>query len=388
MIPKTSWPKYDSKLIKKINKILVSGKTNYLSGPEGKNFEKNFSKYFNIKYSIAVANCSIGLELALTSLNLKREDEVIVTPRSFYSSVSCVERVGLKPIFADIKLNTMNIDPESIKKKITKKTKAIICVHLYGMPCDMKEIIEISKKNNLKVIEDCSQAHGAKILDKYVGSFGDIAVFSFCQDKIISTGGEGGMITTNNNKYFNKIWSLKDIGKNRNKFFNIDTKSNFFPWVHDDIGTNARLTEIQSCIGNYQLTKLKKYLKKRNENANIFYNHFKNCNSIILPPLNSNITHAFYRFTIIIKDKLINRSKLMNALKTYNISCTVGGCPTIYKEKYFMNKYNVSNVSKYCKNAEFLKDKTICFLIDQTIQKKQISKICNILLKEINKLKN
>ena len=201
MIPKSKWPTYDKNIINKVSRILKSGKTNYLNGNEGKTFEKKFSRFYNLKYSNAVSNASLGLELSLLSLNLKKDDEIIVTPRSYYSSVSCVLRVGLKPVFADIDKISMNLSPESIEKKITKRTKAIICVHLYGLPCDMEKIMNISNKYNLKIIEDCSQAHGSMIGKKYVGTFGHISVFSFCQDKIISTGGEGGMIATNNKNY-------------------------------------------------------------------------------------------------------------------------------------------------------------------------------------------
>ncbi len=386
MIPKSNWPEYDSLIKKNIFNILKTGKTNYLSGKEGIKFEKNFSKFYKIKFANTVANASLGLELSLVSLNLDKGSEVIVTPRSYYSSVSCIIRAGLKPVFADIDPISMNISPVSIEKNITKKTKVILCVHLYGMPCDMLKIKNISKNYKLKIIEDCSQAHGSKIGNKYVGSFGDISVFSFCQDKILSTGGEGGMIATNNKNLYEKIWSLKDIGKNRKKYFNINYSFNNFPYVHDSIGTNARMTEIQSCIGNYQLNKLKDYIKIRNKNANFYYERLKNCKALIIPKLNKNITHSFYRYTIILNDKSIKRSLLMKNLKKRNISCSVGGCPTIYNEKYFREKYRIRKYN--LANSEYLKDKTISFLVDQTITKKQIFKVCEILLDEIKKLNN
>ncbi len=381
MIPKSKWPDYDDTIINKINKILRSGKTNYFSGKEGKTFEKNFSKFYKLKYSNAISNATLGLELSLLSLKLKKGDEVIVTPRSYYSSVSCVHRVGLKPVFADIDKITMNLCPESIKKKITNKTKAIICVHLYGMPCDMPEIIKISKKHKLKIIEDCSQAHGSKIGKKYVGTFGDISVFSFCQDKIISTGGEGGMIATNNKNLYEIIWSLKEIGKNRKKFYDVDKSSNIFPYVHDHIGTNARITELQSSIGIHQLKNLKNFIRKRNNNAMAYYSKLKDCKSLVIPSISSKVTHSFYRYTVIINNNLIKRSVLMKNLKKKGVICTVGGCPTIYNEKFFLEKYK--RKSKNLINAEYLKDKTISFLVDQTVSKKHIYKVCKILLNEI-----
>ena len=183
MIPNSSWPNYPKNLTAKVSKILLSGKVNYLSGSEGKLFEKEFSKKFKINFSCAISNGSVGLELALIALDIKRGDEVLVPSRSYFSSASSILRVGAKPVFVDLDLHTMNISPEEIKKNITKKTKAIICVHLYGMPCDMPKICKVAKKHKIKIIEDCSQAHGAKINSKFVGSFGDIGVWSFCNDK-------------------------------------------------------------------------------------------------------------------------------------------------------------------------------------------------------------
>lgn len=384
MIPKSKWPNYDVNILTKITTLLQSGKTNYLVGKEGLLFEKNFSKFYKIKYANAVANASLGLELSLLSLNLNKGDEVIVTPRSYHSSVSCVIRAGLTPVFADIDRQTMNICPKSIRKNISKKTKAIICVHLYGMPCKMNDIIKLSKEYKIKVIEDCSQAHGSKIGRKYVGSFGDISVFSYCQDKIISTGGEGGMIATNNKKLNDKIWSLKEIGKNKDKFIKINSLSNNFPYVHDTIGTNARITEIQSCIGNYQLKKLKNYIRVRNENAKIFFNKLKNCKYLIIPNHNSQIIHSYYRYTVIINNKKLSRSILMKNLKKKGVTCTVGGCPTIYNERYFVKNFNINK--KNYPNAEYLKNRTLSFLVDQTINKKDIKKVCSILLDQINKI--
>ena len=384
MIPKSQWPVYDSTIFNNIIKILQSGKTNYLSGNVGRYFEKKFSNFYNLKYSNAISNASIGLELALLSLNLKNGDEVIVTPRSYYSSVSCVLRASLVPVFADIDKTTMNLCPNSVEKKITNKTKAILCVHLYGLPCDMLKIKKIANRYNLKIIEDCSQAHGSKIGKKYVGTFGDIAVFSFCQDKLISTGGEGGMIATNSKKLYEAIWSLKDIGKNRKKYYNIKKSSNSFPYVHDFIGTNARLTEIQSSIGIHQLKNLKSYVKKRNDNAKIYYEKLKNCKSLLLPCVSNQLTHSFYRYTVILNNNSIKREQLMERLKKKGVSCTVGGCPNISKEKFFSTKLNLK--IKDLPNANYLDDKTLSFLVDQTISKEHIKKTCEILLSQIEEM--
>ena len=215
---KIEYPYFDKASLKKVNQVLKSGRVNYWTGNECKNFEKEFSSYHRIKFSLSVSNGSVALEMALKALNLNKNDSVIVTPRSFVISASCVINLGLKPIFADVDNNgNMNID--GIKKAYTKEVKAIIIVHLNGLSCDLDPILEFVKKKNIYLIEDCSQSHGATYKGRKVGSFGDISTWSFCQDKIISTGGEGGMISTNNKKLWLKLWSLKDHGKNYKSVF-------------------------------------------------------------------------------------------------------------------------------------------------------------------------
>ena len=213
----SKWPSYTNKEIIDVCRVLKSNKVNYLVGGKGRLLEKKFKEKINLNFTCLVSNGTIGIELALSTLNLKENDEVIVTPRSYISSVSPVLKVGAKPIFADID-NDFNLDPKSIEEKITNKTKAIICVHLYGNPCKIEEILKIKRKYNLFLIEDCSQAHGAKINNRYVGSFGDMSIWSFCNDKIISSGGEGGIIGCKSKKFYDLLWSLKDIGKNLNKY--------------------------------------------------------------------------------------------------------------------------------------------------------------------------
>ena len=203
-----NWPYYSQNEINRVSKILKSGKVNYWTGNECKNFEEVFKKKFKINYSIAVSNGTVALEAALKVLNLKKDDEVIVSCKSYQSSASAIVNIGAKPVFCDVNFNTQNIDVKYLEKKISRKTKAIICVHLGGWPCEMDKLVDIAKKNSLTLIEDCSQAHGAKFNKKYVGSFGDIAVWSFCNDKIISTGGEGGMIGIKKKKKFGKKFGL------------------------------------------------------------------------------------------------------------------------------------------------------------------------------------
>jgi len=189
-----NWPYYSIEEIKKVTEVLKSGKVNYWTGNYCKEFEKLYAQKFDLNYCITVANGTVALEAALKSLNLKKNDEVLVPSKSYQSSASAIVNSGAKPIFCDIDFNSQNLQINDLLKKISNKTKAIVCVHLGGWPCEMNKIAKIAKENKLVLIEDCSQAHGAKINKKFVGSFGDIAIWSFCNDKIISTGGEGAMI--------------------------------------------------------------------------------------------------------------------------------------------------------------------------------------------------
>ena len=374
------WPKIDELEINEVTKVLKSGKLNFWTGSNSINFEKEFRDYFNLNYCSTIANGSLALDCAMSAINLKKGDEVIVTPRSYMASVSCIINAGAKPIFADIDINSHNITSKTIEPKITKKTKAIICVHIAGYPTDVDKIKKLANKNKLFLIEDCSQAHGAKIKDKYAGSFGDISVWSFCNDKIISTGGEGGMISAKNKKLYNKILSLKDCGKNFNKIKNLKNDIGF-KWVHDSIGTNMRMTEIQSSLGRIQLKKLKKMLIIRNINAKYFFSLIKNTKGLIVPKIPSNIYHSFYRTMILIDlDKIKknwNRNKIIINLKKNNIQCSVGSCPEIYREKYFLN--NKLFPKKILANTVLIGNSCIAFDFNHLVSKKYVKRSAFVL---------
>jgi dTDP-4-amino-4,6-dideoxygalactose transaminase len=379
---------YNKNQIKAVSEVLKRNKTNYWTGLECKKFEKEFSKYHNTKYSIAVSNGSIALELGLKALNLKNGDEVIVTPRSFIISASCVVNLGLKPVFADVDKNG-NLDIKEISKVYNKRVKAIIIVHLNGMPCELNPIVKFAKKNKVFLIEDCAQSHGAKYKGKPVGSFGDVATWSFCQDKIISTGGEGGMISTNNKKIWKKCWSLKDHGKDFNKVFFKKFKTGY-KWLHDHLGSNYRMTEMQASIGRIQLKELDNQIKKRNQIVKLYIKHldkyFKEYNFFY--KLNfkcsgcdhancQKCVHAFYRFNLVIKSKKIKQLKLINDFNKNNIKCLVGACPEIYREKIF--KKSKFSPKKRLPNAKFIGQRSITFPINPYISLKIIKKDIKII---------
>jgi len=371
---KKNWPNYSQNLIHKVVKIINSGNVNYTFGTQGKKLEKEFSKFIGNKYSIALCNGTAALEVALKSLKLPKKSEIIVPARSFFSSASCIVNTGYKPIFADVDLITQNISLDDVKKKITKKTKAIICVHLGGMPCDMYNLKKIAKKHNLKIIEDCSQAHGASLKNKKIGSFGDISTWSFCTDKIISTLGEGGMISTNKKKlyefcksYINHGTKLKNNKKNFNKFI----------YNKDSFGTNLRLTEIQSCSGLEQLKHLKKNQIKREKMSKDYFNlvmKYQNHFYSYYPP--KKIKSAWYRFYFFIKRDVKNykniRNKIIKNLKQKNLRCFTGACPEIYLEKSFKKLENFNQVR--LKNCKILGETSMALDINHTLKISQHKK--------------
>ena len=364
----------------------------------GTNFEKEFSKYHNIKYSVAVFNGSVALEIVLKALNLKKTAAVIVTPRSFIISASCVLNVGLKPIFTEVDLNG-NVNIEGIRKAYKPGVKAIIVVHLNGLSCDLDPIVQFAKEKKLYLIEDCSQAHGAIYKGKKVGSFGDIAIWSFCQDKIISTGGEGGMISTNSKKLWLKFWSIKDHGKNYNSVFYKKHKTGF-KWLHDNLGSNYRMTEMQAAIGRVQLKTLDYQLKIRNAIANLYLNDLKDyyqkyhllqkpdfkCQTC---PFKQNekkcnkCLHAFYRLNLFINKNKIKQIKLIEQFNKNKINCSVGSCPEIYREKIF--KKLKLYLKQRLPNAKLLGESSIMFPIDPGRSKVKVKTEINSIKKILNK---
>ena len=364
---KKNWPNFKPDLIAKVINVLKSGKINYTQGRYGRIFEKNFSNFVGNKHSVAICNGTAALEIAIKSLKLPEKSEIMVTARSFFSSASCIVNTGNIPIFLDVDLKTQNIFIEDIKKKITKKTKAIICVHLAGLPCPMIEIMKFSKKNNIKIIEDCSQAHGASINGKQVGSFGDVATWSFCTDKIISTLGEGGMLSTNK----------KNIYQFASRYINhgaVNTKKSTSPekfiYNKNYFGSNYRITEIQALAGLHQLKSLNKVQKKREKMARGFHkvvNKFDNYLYAYFP--SENIKCALYRFYFFIKKHLKNksvlRSKIITELKKQNVICFTGSCPEIYLEKAFQNLKNFKK--KRLNNCKLLGYSSIALDVNHTL---------------------
>jgi dTDP-4-amino-4,6-dideoxygalactose transaminase len=372
------WPSYSAKEVNIVSNVISSGKVNYLFGDLGKNFEHQFSLFSDSKYALAVANGTLALDLCLRAIGINSNDEVLVTSRSFVASASCISLLGAKPIFCDVDINSQNISLEEIKSKITKKTRALICVHFAGFPCNMPEIMKLAKQKNIKVIEDCAQAHGASINNKSVGSFGDLSAWSFCNDKIMTLLGEGGMVTTNSKKYFDFISSFNNHGKNLSKYFKPkDHKS--FPFFHDSIGSNYRLTELQSAVGIYQLSKMNQWNKLRTRNASIIIESVRNIKLVSYPLLPTGYHHAWYKLYLTINNQMLKkfskRQNILDDLRSNNVPAYFGGCGEIYREKAFAKLQPKNRLL----NASYLENNSIMLEVHPTITIKEIKRRAGVL---------
>ena len=380
------WPSFTQEEADAVSQVLLSNKVNYWTGTECREFEKEFAAWAGTDYAVALANGTLALDVALQAMGIGEGDEVIVTPRSFIASVSTVVNAGVMPVFADVDNNTGNISATTIAPKITDKTKAIICVHLAGWPCDMDEIMALAKQHNLWVIEDCAQAHGAKYKGKPVGSIGHVGAWSFCQDKIMTTGGEGGMVTTNDKVLWQKMWEYKDHGKNYDSIYHKQHPPGF-RWLHDSFGTNWRMMEMQAVIGRIQLKKMAEWTKIRTQNAKILRDaltQFAGEQQFLRIPdiefhqvMGSDSVHAYYKYYVYVRPENlpenINRDSILNALNEKKIPCFSGSCSEIYLEKAFDN--HPSRPIARLTVAKELGETSLMFLIHPTLTTNEMQTI-------------
>lgn len=393
------WPSFTQEEADAVSQVLLSNKVNYWTGTECRNFEKEFAAWVGTDYAVALANGTLALDVALQAMGIGEGDEVIVTPRSFIASVSTVVNAGAIPVFADVDNNTGNISATTIAPKVTDKTKAIICVHLAGWPCDMDEIMALAKQHNLWVIEDCAQAHGAKYKGKPVGSIGHIGAWSFCQDKIMTTGGEGGMVTTNDKVLWQKMWEYKDHGKNYDSIYHKQHPPGF-RWLHDSFGTNWRMMEMQAVLGRIQLKKMAEWTKIRTKNAKILRDaltQFAGEQQFLRIPdiefhqvMGGDSVHAYYKYYVyVIPENLpenINRDSILNALNEKKIPCFSGSCSEIYLEKAFDNHPSRPNARLTV--AKELGETSLMFLIHPTLTTNEMQTIANTTVDVLTSLFN
>ncbi|WP_018466004.1 DegT/DnrJ/EryC1/StrS family aminotransferase [Calidithermus timidus] len=371
--PFAPWPHFEADEIEVAMKVLQSGKVNYWTGQEGRLFEQEFAEYVGTRYAVALHNGTVALELALYALGIGSGDEVITTPRTFIASASAAVMRGAKPVFADVDFNSGNITAETIEKVITSRTKAIIVVHLAGWPADMDPIMDLADKYGLKVIEDCAQAHGAKYKGRSVGSIGHVGAWSFCQDKILTTGGEGGMLTTNDPEVWSKAWSFKDHGKSYDAVYNRQHPPGF-RWLHEDFGTNWRMLELQAAIGRVVLKKLDHWVDKRREYANYLNKRFGQIPALRITPAPGDIHHAYYKYYVYVRPEKLkpgwDRDRIMMAIGEMGIPCFSGSCSEIYLEKAF-EKAGLRPAERL-PIAQQLGETSLMFLVHPTLQPEHI----------------
>jgi dTDP-4-amino-4,6-dideoxygalactose transaminase len=372
------WPFFADDEIEAAAQVLRSGRVNYWTGDEGRLFEREFAAFVGCDHAVAMVNGTAALECALKALSIGPGDEVITTSRTFIASASCAVMLGARPIIADVDRDSQNITARSIRKVLTPRTKAIVAVHLAGWPCEMDEILALARERGIKVVEDCAQAAGATYKGKPVGSLGDVAAFSFCQDKIMTTAGEGGMVTTNSAELWNSMWSLKDHGKSYDAVYHREHAPGF-RWLHESFGTNWRLTEVQSAVGRIQLRKLPQWLSIRRKYAQILTNQFAALPGlrITVPP--KHVDHAYYKYYAFVRPEALRRewarNRIIEAINAEGIPCFSGSCSEIYLEKAFPPEWRPR---ERLAAARELGEASLMFLVHPTLTPEQIARTCEV----------
>lgn len=338
--PFPPWPYFGEEEAAAAASVIRSGRVNYWTGDQGRAFEKEFAFWSGAAHAIAVANGTASLELALRALGVGPGDEVITTSRTFIASASAAVMVGATPVVADVDRDSQNVTAETLNAVLTPQTRALIVVHLAGWPCDMDPIMELARNNDLFVIEDCAQAIGATYRGRMVGTIGHVGSFSFCQDKIITTAGEGGMVTTNDTALFKRMWALKDHGKDYDAVFHREHPPGF-RWLHESFGTNWRMTEVQSAVGRLELAKLPNYLEIRRRNAAILDEMLGGLEGLRIPKHPADVVHARYKYYAFVRPQRLapgwDRDRIQEAVGDLGIPIRVGSCSEIYQEKAFQN---------------------------------------------------
>ena len=381
------WPSFTSAEADAVSKVLLSNKVNYWTGQECREFEKEFAIFAQTQYAVAVANGTVALDLALKALGIGTGDDVIVTSRTFLASASSIVTAGANPVFADVELDSQNISRRTIEAVLTPKTKAIICVHLAGWMCDMDPIMQLAEEKGIWVIEDCAQAHGAFYKGQSAGSIGHIGAWSFCQDKIMTTGGEGGMVTTNDENLWKKMWSYKDHGKNFDSIYNKQHPPGF-RWLHDSFGTNWRMMEMQAVIGRLQLQKMPEWTQVRNAHMRRVLASFENNPyfTVAMPP--ANYVHAAYKAYVQVNTAQLpegwSRDRIMAEINALGVPCFSGSCSEVYLEKAFDG--TPWRPEQRLVNAKSLGDSSLMFLVHPTLSDSNMQKTVDSIQQVISQI--
>jgi len=369
------WPSFSDEEVNAVARVLRSNKVNYWTGTECREFEKEFAVWCGTQYAIALANGTLALDLALKGLNIGPGDEVIVTPRTFIASVSCVVNAGATPVFADVDPDSGNLSATTIREVLSPRTKAVICVHLAGWPCDMDPIMALAAECGFKVIEDCAQAHGARYKGRSVGSIGHIGAWSFCQDKIMTTGGEGGMVTVNDEALWRSMWAYKDHGKSYAAVYERQHAPGF-RWLHESFGTNWRMLEMQAVIGRIQLKQIKVWSAQRAKNAEVLLAICRSFNSVRAPVIPADHEHAWYKcYVYVVPSRLKsgwNRDRIVSQMNAQGVPCFQGSCSEVYRERAFDG--TLWRPNEPLSVASKLGENSLMFLVHPTLTEAEIVK--------------
>ena len=374
----SAWPSFTAEEADAVHRVVMSNRVNYWTGGETREFEKEFAAWSGAAHAVAVSNGTLALDLALKGLGICVGDEVVVTSRTFIASVSTVVTAGAVPVFADVDPDSGNITVESIRRVLSPRTKAIICVHLAGWPCDMPGIMALAQEHGLRVVEDCAQAHGASIAGRMVGTWGDVGAWSFCQDKILTTGGEGGMVTTNDRALWSRMWSYKDHGKSWEAVYERQHPPGF-RWVHESIGTNWRMLEVQAAIGRIQLRRMAEWTAARTSNAQRIADACRPHADVMRVPVpGAGVTHAYYRFYGYVRPEGLapewSRDRILAELNARGVPAYSGSCSEVYLEKAFDR--SPSRPADRLPNARVLGETSVMLLVHPTLTAAEIDQTC------------
>lgn len=378
--PFSPWPSFSREEADAVSRVLLSNKVNYWTGSECREFEKEFATWVGCEYAVALGNGTLALDVALRALGIGGGDEVITTPRTFLASASSIVTSGASPVFADVDLNSQAISAESIKAVLTPKTKAVIVVHLAGMPAEMDAIMALSEEYGFYVIEDCAQAHGAKYKGRSVGTIGHIGAWSFCQDKIMTTGGEGGMVTTNDKALWSAMWSYKDHGKSFDAIYNRE-HSPGFRWLHETFGTNWRMTELQAVIGRIQLTRMNKWTALRQANAEKIDETVADLAVVRRVEVPEYCEHAEYKHYLFVEPQNLadgwTRDGIIEAILERGVPVYQGSCSEVYLERAFDG--TPWRPVERLKNAVKLGETSLMFLVHPTLTEQEVDETCQVI---------
>lgn len=378
--PFSPWPSFTEEEADAVRDVVLSNTVNYWTGTQGREFEKDFAAWAGTEFAIGLANGTVALDLALKALGIGAGDEVIVTSRTFLASVSSIVNAGAVPVFADVDRDSQNFSAQTIRAVLTPRTRALICVHLAGWPCDMDPIMALAEEFDLKVIEDCAQAHGARYKGRPVGSIGHIAAWSFCQDKIMTTGGEGGMVTTNDRKLWSDMWSFKDHGKSWEAVYERDHPPGF-RWLHESFGTNWRMLEVQAVIGRIQLKRMTDWQASRLANAGQIWECASQLKGLRVPIAPEGSVHAAYKCYVFVEPQALkagwDRDRILAEISAREVPVFSGSCSEVYLEKAFDN--TGWRPASRLPVARELGETSMMFLVHPTLTRSEIEKTCSVL---------